>query len=105
MTSRGIFEPWILIMTTGYELLVHKELTAWQKKMLRRPSLLNNLSKRIQTKINTWIPEKVHTAITATIKQLIRGVLFGARHTTAKPLLHVNLQDREIIIEKKNRYL
>ena len=51
------------------------ELTAWQKKMLRRASLLNSLSKKLQTKINNWIPEKVHKAITATIKQMIRAVL------------------------------
>lgn len=69
--------------------------------MLRRPSFLNSLSKRMQTKINTWIPEKIHVAITATIKQLIRGVLFGAKHTTADPLLNISLQEREIAIEKK----
>jgi hypothetical protein len=69
--------------------------------MLRRPSLFNNLSKRIQTKINTWIPEKIHVAITATIKQLIRGVLFGARHTSAKPLLDLPLMNRETAVLKK----
>jgi len=88
-------------MTSVYELLVSKELTAWQQKMIRRPSLLNNLSKRMQTKINNWIPEKIHVAITATIKQLIRGVLFGAKHTTAKPVLNISLEEREISVLKK----
>ena len=68
---------------TGYERIAHRELIAWQKKMLRRPSLANKLSKKLQTKINTWIPEKVHKAITVTLKQMIRGVLFGAKHTSA----------------------
>ena len=85
----------------GYELLAYTEMVAWQKKMLRRPSLLNNLSKKIQTKINTWIPEKVHSAITATIKQMIRGVLFGAKYTTPDALLNTSLQAREEIIQKK----
>ena len=67
----------------AYDESVSVELKAWQKKMLKRPSLLNSLSKKIQTKINSWIPEKVHNAITATIKQMIRGVLFGAKHTTS----------------------
>ena len=89
------------MMTTGYEIIISKELADWQKKMLRRPSLLNNLSKRIQTKINTWIPEKVHVAITSTIKQLIRGVLFGARHTTAKPVMDLSLMNRETAVLKK----
>ena len=84
-----------------YEIIIRKELAAWQKKMLQRPSLFNNLSKRIQTKINTWIPEKIHVAITATIKQLIRGVLFGARHTTAKPLMDLPLMNRETAVLKK----
>ena len=66
----------------AYDESVSVELKAWQKKMLKRPSLLNSLSKKVQTKINSWIPEKVHNAITVTIKQMIRGVLFGAKHTT-----------------------
>ncbi len=88
-------------MTTEYDVPVRKELDIWQKKMLSRPSLLNNLSRKIQTKINTWIPEKIHIAITATIKQLIRGVLFGAKYTTGKPLLNASLQEREKAIFKK----
>ena len=51
--------------------------------------------------INTWIPEKVHVAITTTIKQLIRGVLFGARHTTTKPVVDMPLINRETAILKK----
>ena len=92
-------------MANEYEILVRKELAAWQKKMLRRPSILNNLSKRIQTKINTWIPEKIHKAITATLKQLIRGVLFGTKSTTAEPMLYINFQEQETAIaEKIDRY-
>jgi len=36
----------------AYDESVSVELRLWQKKMLRRPSLLNGISKRIQTKIN-----------------------------------------------------
>jgi len=84
-----------------YQQQVNAELIIWQKKMLRRPSLFNSLSKKVQTKINTWIPEKVHKAITATIKQMIRGVLFGAKHTTATALLNTSLQLREEAVQKK----
>jgi hypothetical protein len=63
--------------------------------MLQKPSLFNQLSKTVQVKINTWIPEKVHQAITATIKQMIRGVLFGAHYTTAKPLSGLTMQEHE----------
>ena len=79
---------------TGYERIAHRELIAWQKKMLRRPSLANKLSKKLQTKINTWIPEKVH-------KQMIRGVLFGAKHTSADTLVNASLEVREEAVFKK----
>jgi hypothetical protein len=85
----------------AYDESVRDELKVWQKKMLKRPSLLNSLSKKIQTKINSWIPEKVHNAITITIKQMIRGVLFGAKHTTSHILSDVSLRDREDAIRKK----
>ena len=85
----------------AYDESVSVELKTWQKKMLRRPSLLNSLSKKIQTKINSWIPEKVHNAITVTIKQMIRGVLFGAKHTTSHILLNVEFRDREDAVRKK----
>ena len=85
----------------SYEILAHSELIKWQNKMLRRPSLLNNLSKKLQTKINSWIPEKVHKAITVTIKQMIRAVLFGATYTTSKPLMNFSLLVRENSVRKK----
>jgi len=88
-------------MMNGYDVLVRDELKIWQKKMLRRPGLLNSLSKRLQTKINSWIPEKVHNAITVTIKQMIRGVLFGAKHTTTDALSDVSLKEREDAVRKK----
>jgi len=85
----------------AYEQSVLDELRTWKIKMQRRPGLLNNLSKRIQTKINSWIPEKVHHAITVTIKQMIRGVLFGARHTSSETLENASLRDREEAVQKK----
>ena len=84
-----------------YEALVGEELTTWQKKMLKRPGLLNSLSKAVQTKVNSWIPEKVHSAVTGTIKQMIRGVLFGAKHTTTDILVNATLKEREEAVRKK----
>ena len=88
-------------MMNSYDQQAQKELTAWQYKMQANPSLLNNLSKKIQTKINARIPEKIHHAITLSIKQMIRGVLFSATHTTAPSLLTGNLQQREEAVQKK----
>lgn len=88
-------------MLHSYEQIADEELQIWQRKMLRKPSLLSNISKKIQTKINSWIPEKIHQAITVTIKQMIRGVLFGAKYTSTKPLVGMSLLVRENMIRKK----
>lgn len=89
-------------MTMQHEDDIITELLIWQKQMLKKPSLLNRLSKKLQTKINNWIPEKVHKAITATIKQMIRAVLFSAKYTTAKALPSgLPLADKEDAVRKK----
>lgn len=84
-----------------YQKQIRSELAVWQKQMLQRPSFFNRLSKNMQVKINTWIPEKVHQVLTTTIKQMIRGVLFGATHTTAKPLTFGSLQECESAVLQK----
>jgi hypothetical protein len=84
-----------------YEKMIKAELVRWQKKMMRNPSLVNRFTKRMQTKVNNLIPEKVHEAITAAIRQMIHGVLFGAKHTTAPPLLHQPLLIRETMVTEK----
>jgi len=87
----------------NYEKDASAKLVKWQRDMMRSPSILNRFAKRLQTKINNWIPEKVHKAITATIKQLIRGVLFGAKHTTSKLLLNKSFEVREMAVEERIR--
>ena len=73
--------------------------------MLKRPSLLNKASKRLQTKLNNLIPEKAHKAITTVIKKMVQVVLFGARHTTADPVQAMSLAVREtLVLEKIDRY-
>jgi len=80
------------------------ELKKWQKQMLRKPSLINKLSKKAQTKINSFIPEKVHKAITETIKQMIRGVLFGAGIITTKRNTKDPLEIKERLIEERIKW-
>jgi len=88
----------------AYQQKALKELESWQKKMLQRPGLINRLSKRTQDKINALIPEKVHQAVTTTIRQMIRGVLFGARYTTADPIINAGLELRETRVEEKIKF-
>jgi hypothetical protein len=85
----------------SYTQKASSELSSWQREMLKSPSVLNKLSKSLQTKINSWIPEKVHNAITVAIKQMIRTVIFGAKQFTPKPLLDAPLKTREELVIKK----
>src|SRR5215213_9407744 len=88
-----------------YEDQAQKELKGWQKKMMRNPSLLDKLSRRMQVKMNSYIPEKVHKAITVTIKQMVRGVLFGATYTTKEqPASHSLLDIEEIVLRRVQFY-
>ncbi len=84
----------------SYDQLARAELAAWQKRMQRRPSVLNRMSKSMQTKINSYIPEKVHVTLTRIIKEMIRGVLFGSQHTTKEPRQYPDLMTLETTVMK-----
>jgi uncharacterized protein (DUF697 family) len=86
---------------TVYEKIQMRELQKWQKEMQRKPSLVNKLAKKLQAKMNSFIPEKAHNAITATIKQMIKGVLFGAEKLTKTPVEGISFEEREEQIETK----
>lgn len=84
-----------------YQSVIRQELNEWQKEMLKKPTFFGKLSRKLQQKINSYIPEKVHKAITATIKQMIRGVLFGANITTSLPAEERSLEVKEAIIKER----
>ncbi|MGE5521596.1 MAG: EcsC family protein [Candidatus Dadabacteria bacterium] len=90
----------------SYEDLAYIELQDWKRKMSKQPSIFNRLSKRVQTKINSYIPEKVHKTITTVLKEMIRAVLFGAKYTTSAPavmrsLLHTEQEVLKVIEKYK----
>ena len=85
----------------NYNEQIAEEVRQWQKKMLRKPSFTNMMAKKMQTKMNSLIPEKAHQAITATIKQMIRVVLFGAGIFTSKPDKKSSLEKKEIIARER----
>ena len=89
---------------TTYETQAAQELKSWQKRMLRKPSLMNKFSKRVQTKLNSYIPEKVHNAITIAIKQMVKAVLFGAGITAAKTDKESSLEIKETRIKERIKW-
>lgn len=67
-----------------YDQQTRRELQAWQRKMRKGPSWLDKTAKKLQDRVNRIIPEKVHKAVTATIREMVRGVLFGAKYTVPR---------------------
>jgi hypothetical protein len=84
----------------SYEQIAFDELRSWQKSMQRKPSILNHLSHKLQGRMNRIIPEKIHSAITTAIRQMIRGVLFGAKLTTRPPAVVHSLEQTEESVQR-----
>lgn len=85
----------------AYEQQAANELFLWKKKMSRKPSVADRVSKKVQVKLNSYIPEKIHTALTTAIKQMVRAVLFGATYSTASEYGSGDLQFRETRVKEK----
>lgn len=65
----------------NYEDKVRRELANWEMKILTPPGLLERSSKKISEGLNRLIPSKVHRAITAAVKTIVRAALLGADYT------------------------
>ncbi|WP_309118224.1 EcsC family protein [Paenibacillus sp.] len=64
-----------------YEQRIRFELDVWERRLTEPPGWLERTSKTISTKINELIPAKMHQAITATVRSIVRTALFGAEYT------------------------
>jgi len=84
-----------------YQQQINRELQVWKRRMNRRPSILGVFASRTQARINRIIPEKVHQAITVTIKQMVRGVLFGSGFIPPKVEASMTFQQKEEAIKRK----
>ncbi len=82
-------------MTQDYETIAREELQRWQLAMQAPPGLLSSATQGIQRKLNSYIPEKVHLAVTKIIEQMTRAMLTGSSYINAPPLAGATLQERE----------
>lgn len=86
---------------TDYDRHALIDLRQWQQQMRRPPGLFDHLTRGIQTRVNRVIPERIHVAITAAIKAMVRGVLFGSEVVSALPVSHtLSLAAREMEVER-----
>jgi hypothetical protein len=65
-----------------YEVKAYEEVLEWKRKMLKRPKMVQRLSKQVQLKINEKIPDKAHEIITDAIKKFVKVTLSGSQLTT-----------------------
>lgn len=86
----------------NYEEKIKIELEFWKREMMKKPSVFNRLTNTIQAKINGYIPDKIHNAVTVTIKTMVRAVLYGSKYTTsALPPAEMSLMHREALVREK----
>lgn len=84
-----------------YEQRIVREYSVWKRRVTRDPSFASKMARSAQTKINDMIPDKVHNAITATIKQMVRGVLFGVKYTVPDVRADLSLEEREKLVQER----
>ncbi|MBT1701775.1 EcsC family protein [Fulvivirgaceae bacterium PWU20] len=80
------------------------ELSMWKCRMEKPPGFAENVAKKIQVRINSLIPEKIHNAFTTAIKQMTRAVIFGATFTTAKVVNDRTLEQRELRVLERIKF-
>lgn len=78
-----------------YQKVILDEMKKWQEDMVAPPSLFGELTRKTQSRINRFIPEKIHKAMTATIKQITKAVIFGAGFTTREPRRFASVEELE----------
>ena len=79
----------------AYDREAFAEMQGWRRAMQRPPTITGRLTRRVQERINSIIPERVHQFITAAFKKMTQAVLAGSDFITAGPAREGNLQARE----------
>ncbi|HEK9099795.1 EcsC family protein [Bacillus pfraonensis] len=91
---------------TEYEEKVIKELQQWKHTIMKDSSMMTRFSKKVQTKVQQLIPEKVQNVLTETIKKMVQGISAGSHFI--KPKLKEtdwSLQRRdEEVLKKMDEY-
>ncbi|WP_226659469.1 EcsC family protein [Pseudalkalibacillus hwajinpoensis] len=78
-----------------YQNEVEEELEAWERTIKRKSSMVSRSAKRLQSRINDLIPERVHSIVTTSIKTMVQGVLVGNTYAVHPPQRNQSLQMRD----------
>ncbi|MCB2289712.1 EcsC family protein [Clostridium sp. CS001] len=89
---------------SNYEDNALKELMLWKKKMKKRPSFSNDITKGLQNKMNNLLPEKFQNLISDSIKNMVKVVLIGSEFTSKPPVTNTCLEQREILVKDRTDF-
>jgi hypothetical protein len=80
------------------------EVKAWESKISRKPSVIASLPNAVQRKINNWLPERLHQAITLIVEKMVKGIQFGASFFTANMPEGSPFALRELMVREKIKF-
>lgn len=85
-----------------YEVKVYEEVILWKHKIAKRSGMMARMSKKAQSKITDWIPDKVHQAVTESVKTMVKATLVGSQVTTPRnQALGLSFAERDDLARKK----
>lgn len=88
-----------------YEERALAELLNWKREISKKPSIISRMTKGVQRKTNSLMPEKAHRIITEAVKNMAKAVLVGSEYITRQSLAGASLEERERqVVEKLNFY-
>lgn len=74
----------------------HAELSLWLFQMKKPPGAVNKLTRGVQSKINEWIPDKVHQVVTVAIENMVKVVITGSGWVLPKVVEDTSFKVREL---------
>lgn len=83
-----------------YDTRLSIRLAAWEQEVLKPAGFLERTSKKVGERINALIPQKVHDAITAAVRTIVRTSLFGAEYTPRRSVQATSLDISDETAEK-----
>jgi len=86
---------------TAYEEIVHQEIQIWKQKLLKPAGPIKRITKQTQTKINSWIPQKVHSVITSSVKALTNATLAGSNLISKPTNVPASLYEKDQLLKEK----
>jgi hypothetical protein len=84
-----------------YQQKAELELRAWQVRMVKTPSFIGLFTKGVQKKVNSYIPENIHKAITSAIKNMVHAVLSGGVYITKETNQEKTFEEQEKLVKEK----